>query len=1057
MIGAQVGDYAQMHLHLEGRRPPWWTRSGYIEQVRDIAPAGGVTGGLRGREQELAELSAFCLEAEPYLWWRAEPWAGKSALMSTFVLNPPPQVEVVAFFLTARLAAQSDSNAFTDALLDQLAAIVGRRVPSSLTPTARDAHRRALLRAAVEKLQDEGRRLVLVVDGLDEDRGGRVGSGTASVASLLPKIPSHGLRVIVASRPAPQLPDDVPTDHPLRRCRVQDLSVSPYAAEIAIRAKQELDDLLFGGPTERDLLGLITASGGGLTIDELRELTAQPRYRLENLLGGVCGRTIASRSDHTSANSNQVYLFAHETLREVAVQRLDTTLACYRDQLHSWANQYRQQGWPEQTPPYLVRGYPRMLVDAADVTRMVTLAIDPARHARMLEVSGGDAAALTEITACQDLLLQSPQPDLYTLARLSHHRGQIESRNADIPTDLPAVWARIGQPSRAEVLARSLADPYVQTQALSGVAVVVAADGDYDRARRLVTEAEILTRSLTPHWRSQALTAVAGAVAAYGDHDQAEVLARSLAQSLVGPYEQARPLTAVAGMVAARGDYGRAEAFARSLIDPCMRAQTLSAVAAEVAACGDHDRARQLVSEAETLTRSVKTGDEQSGALIAVATAVAASGDHDRAEALAYSLINADQQAQALSALAAAVAASGDHSRAEALTRSAARLFGDRYQEVEAVSAVAAAVAASGDHDRAEALARSRTDRYEQARTLTAVAAAVAAAGDHDRARQLAIEVEAIARSVADAGQQARVLIAVAAAVAACGEHDRAEALARSLTYPYQQARALSAVAAAVAASGDYDRAEALAYSLTNADQQARALIAVATAVAAHGNHDRAEALAYSLTDPFQRAQTLSKVAAAVAASDDHDRARQLATQAEIDARSLTPFGQVQALCAVAAAVAAYGDHDRARQLATQAETGARCLASQAQAQALCAVAAAVAAYGDHDRAEALAYSLTNADQQARALIAVATAVAAHGDHDRAEALAYSMTDPLQRARTLIALAKIVNPQRARRLLGQAFASGRWWLPLPIAATVDPPLVIRLIEAISTNRSGDTY
>ena len=48
----------------------------------------------RGRDAELAELARFCLAPDgcPYAWWRAGPWAGKSALLSTFVLRPPAEV-----------------------------------------------------------------------------------------------------------------------------------------------------------------------------------------------------------------------------------------------------------------------------------------------------------------------------------------------------------------------------------------------------------------------------------------------------------------------------------------------------------------------------------------------------------------------------------------------------------------------------------------------------------------------------------------------------------------------------------------------------------------------------------------------------------------------------------------------------------------------------------------------------------------------------------------------------------------------------------------------------
>ena len=46
---------------------------------------------------------------EPYAWWQAGPWAGKSALLSWFVLHPPLGVDVVSFFITARLSDESDA------------------------------------------------------------------------------------------------------------------------------------------------------------------------------------------------------------------------------------------------------------------------------------------------------------------------------------------------------------------------------------------------------------------------------------------------------------------------------------------------------------------------------------------------------------------------------------------------------------------------------------------------------------------------------------------------------------------------------------------------------------------------------------------------------------------------------------------------------------------------------------------------------------------------------------------------------------------------------------
>jgi hypothetical protein len=180
-------------------------RSAYQEQVRRIAP-----GELREREGELAELAAFCIEAEAarpaYLWWQAPAWAGKSALLAWFVLHPPEGVRVVSFFVTARYAGQSDRVAFVEVLIEQLAELLGRALPALLTDATREPHLLAMLADAAAACAAKGERLVLVVDGLDEDRGVGTASDVHSIAAMLPIKPQNGLRVVVAGRPHPRCP-----------------------------------------------------------------------------------------------------------------------------------------------------------------------------------------------------------------------------------------------------------------------------------------------------------------------------------------------------------------------------------------------------------------------------------------------------------------------------------------------------------------------------------------------------------------------------------------------------------------------------------------------------------------------------------------------------------------------------------------------------------------------------------------------------------------------------------------------------------------------------------
>ena len=298
-------------------------RSAYRKQVERIAPPE-----LVGRGAELQELVAYCTEPGrgPYVWWRAPAWTGKSALMSWFVLHPPAGVDVVSFFITARLAAQNNRAAFTEVVIEQLAELTGQDLPALLSEATREAHLLDLLDQAAHASADRGRRLVLVlvVDGLDEDRGVTAGPDAYSIAALLPPRPAAGMRVIVAGRPDPPIPDDVPTWHTLKDPSiVRLLAPSPDAQMVRADAERDLHRLLTGDTAERDILGLVTAAVGGLSVTDLAELTDLDDYEIRRLLKTVSGRTFRSRiSPWRSEDGPEVYLLAHEDLQVTATEVL---------------------------------------------------------------------------------------------------------------------------------------------------------------------------------------------------------------------------------------------------------------------------------------------------------------------------------------------------------------------------------------------------------------------------------------------------------------------------------------------------------------------------------------------------------------------------------------------------------------------------------------------------------------------------------------------------------------------------------------------------------------
>src|SRR5205814_1168945 len=133
-----------------------------------------------------------------------------------------------------------------------------------------------------------------------------------------------GMRIIVAGRANPPVPDDVPDWHPLRDpAIVRSLTDSPDAHDLRRLGHTELKRLLTGNPVERDLLGILAAARGGLTSADLVELTGADLVDVEAVLHTAAGRTFAARiSDWTREDPLEVYLLAHEELQRAAVHYL---------------------------------------------------------------------------------------------------------------------------------------------------------------------------------------------------------------------------------------------------------------------------------------------------------------------------------------------------------------------------------------------------------------------------------------------------------------------------------------------------------------------------------------------------------------------------------------------------------------------------------------------------------------------------------------------------------------------------------------------------------------
>lgn len=164
--------------------------------------------------------------------------------------------------------------------------------------------------------------------------------------------------------------------------------------------KGDLDRLLGAEAGEaRDVLGLLVAARGGLSRDDLAELVGSRADSVHRILDSVEGRAFSRRSARWNPRrAPEVYVLAHEGLQARAMSRFGADgLQPYRDRLMAWADEYRDQGWPASTPQFLLLGYPRLLPETGELPRWVECVTDLARQARLLDVSGGEAAAQAEI------------------------------------------------------------------------------------------------------------------------------------------------------------------------------------------------------------------------------------------------------------------------------------------------------------------------------------------------------------------------------------------------------------------------------------------------------------------------------------------------------------------------------------------------------------------------------------------------------------------------------------------------------------------------------------
>ncbi|MFC1400816.1 MULTISPECIES: hypothetical protein [Streptacidiphilus] len=479
--------------HLEGvreddralREHDLWVRENVLSDV------------LIGREEELAELLAFCTAAEGgagsgYAWWQAGPWAGKTALLADFVVRgkPSDSVEVVSYFIGRRLA-NNDRSAFLDGVARQLAVVAGLKMTREMR---RPAAFPGLCADAAAACRARGRSLLLVVDGLDE---GVVETGR-SIAGVLPKRLPRGMLVLVSGRPNPRIPDEVAVDHPLRYPEIVRLLASSADAKvIRSMATQDLEELL-DDRVGSALLSLLTVAQGGLSGADLACLTGVRPRDIDVKLHRITGRNfVAEKSSYRPGPDldadARTYVLGHDELYRTALAGLGEGAVSEAVQLlHNWAEEYREAGWPTDTPAYLLYSYPALLDRTDEVGRLADVVLDPRRQVELLRRSSADAA-VGQLELTRQRLRQRGEVDLGTLAALGVSWDVLTEGAGALPPSLAEALARLGHVQRALEVARAAAHPADRAQRLAELACVLA-EVDPSTAVEAAQEAAALAR-----------------------------------------------------------------------------------------------------------------------------------------------------------------------------------------------------------------------------------------------------------------------------------------------------------------------------------------------------------------------------------------------------------------------------------------------------------------------------------------------------------------------------------------------------------------------------------
>ncbi|WP_327691106.1 trypsin-like peptidase domain-containing protein [Streptomyces sp. NBC_00461] len=459
-------------------------RSFYAATVEELTRR---TGRLEDREHEWHDLADWARSSSRFALWTGPPWSGKTSLAAAFACGPPPDVDVVSYFCS-RVRRMPRSELWS-AVNDQLAALVGD--PFALDPTMERFH--SLWTRALDQSREQGRHLVLLIDGIDE-----MEDADALLASL-PGGHQKGTHVLLFSRtPLESFPFAEPRDEgvdfapPHLRAAQVVLSPTDHARTAEQQASHDMADILSQSDTTpaHVLLGQIAVLGP-LDTDDLHTLSGfmdcdLTKREVTRVLTSPPIRRLVHASDRCGAT---VFAFAHDTLREAFLKDMDKKRRTVLDGAIETAVRTWADAWPDATPRWVTELYPDYLKLSGKLDTWGKL-LESERWAALLhQRTGSHVRLLEDNERYLSALAASPHPPVLRMTSRALDLEELRRPVTGLPADLGRAWAEAGHLARAERIALHLEEPDHRVRLMTYLCLLTHQRAERAHARRLLDTA----------------------------------------------------------------------------------------------------------------------------------------------------------------------------------------------------------------------------------------------------------------------------------------------------------------------------------------------------------------------------------------------------------------------------------------------------------------------------------------------------------------------------------------------------------------------------------------